>query len=395
MKIKIQESGEKTGWYDLEEDEYNYEGKDPVIESILDKAEGFSEVKEVQIDEGEEDIVGGEVWTASSQQTKLSQIRNLLEPFDDVKVTKSSGFQVLVVEDNIVQKRRIYVDDPSDAPDWATVEEGPQEGLYYETQSSVDEGIPEFLDPSYATESEGIRESVDDRRGRYASTMQVHYMPGEDRKVYSKNAESSHMIGEFMSDSVFEAMGLEAPAVAYDPEEESIYKEGIEGSTLAQLTGNTERIVSQDRRDPDELDRDSYIEQVAAMIVTGNDDLNSGNMVADSTGEFWIVDHDNLGKRNLSYSPFEAAPIAESAINYAKNMGLEEITKSEIQEKVQDIASNAIDEDGEVSQEFIDALTEAADHPIEGDEKNVTQAIQETLQMNIKAAYNEELEWTF
>lgn len=392
MKIEIQESGEETGWYDLETDEYEYDGDNNVIGSILERAEGFTELEEINIDQGETEIVGGEVWTASSQHTKLEQIKNLVEPFDDVSIVKSSGYQVVFVEDKVVQKRRIYVDHPDEAPDWATVEEGDRDGLYYETQSSVDEGIPRFLNPDYAESSESIRESSDDRRGRYASTMQVHHM-SSGRKVYSKSAEPAHMIGEFMSDKVLESLGLEAPAVAYDPEEGKVYKEGIEGGTLAQLSGNTEMGVEMDRRPVEEYNRESYIEQIAAMIITGNSDLNAGNMVADSDGDFWIVDHDALGKRNLGHNPWEASPITEAAIHYADNIGMD-VSKEEIKQQVREIASNAVDDEGNIKEEVMQGFNEAAQHNIDDRGKGVTESIMETLQMNIMAAYNQELEWT-
>lgn len=392
MKIRIQEDGDEVGWYQTDTDEYEYNGESSSIETILDGAESFVQIDDIHIDEGEEDVVGGETWKESEEKEKADQIKKLLEPYSNVEIKKARVEMLIVDDDGIVQKRRIYIDDPSEAPEWADVEEGPQDGLYYETQSSVTDGVPEFLDPSYSEESVSISSSREDRRGRYASSMQRHEMPS-GRTVYSKNAEPSHMIGEFMSDSVLEAMGMEAPAVAYDPEEDQVYKEGIEGDTIAQLTGVTDLGVRRSNRDPEDLNEESYAEQVAAMVITGNDDLNSGNMIADEQGDFWIVDHDNLGKRNMSYNPWEAGVIVESAMDYAQSMGME-IDKDMIKEKVKELADELVDEDGEIKDSFVDELSQAGDHQIE-DEKNTTQAIQETIQMNALAAHQDELEWTY
>lgn len=395
MKIKIHESGEKVGWYNLDNDEYEYNGENELIEQILSKAKGFTTVTDVENDN--KDVVGGEVWEESPEKVKSEQIENLLEPFDKVEIKKAS-YQVLEVEDGIVEKRRIYVDNEAEAPEWATVEEGPQDGLYYETQSSVDEGVPQFLDVSYAEESEVLVESSDDQQGRYAASMKVHKMPSGQR-VYSKKSGGNHMVGEIMSDRVIEAFGEEAPAVAFDPEEYAVYKEGIPGDTIGQISG-TATSTSRTHRDPDDLNADSYMEQVALMILTGNDDLNSGNLLADDSGDFWIVDHDNLGKRNMEYYPNEAGALTEAAIDYANSMKIgDKVSRDKIKEKVREMASRVVDENGDTTEEFQEALAQAGDHGMNEEDRpdmneGITQSIQETIQMNVKAAINEELEWT-
>ena len=401
MKAIIYEEDDEVGKYNLKTDEYEYSGDYEFIESTLKTIEDMTVISEVDIDieDVEDGVVGGEVRQKADEEDKKQRLQKLVSNLNGVDVEFKNSTQkhsILIVDnDGIVDKRRVYVDSPEDAPDWADVQEGERkpDAYYYETKPSVSTGeIPEFLDPQFANHSEPISDSIDDRRGRYASSMQRHDM-GNNRSVYSKRAEPAHMIGEFMSDKVFEGLGLEAPAVAYDSENNKVYKEGIQGDTIAQLTGATELGVRNNRREPDELDEQSYVEQVSAMLLTGNDDLNSGNLVADSEGEFWVIDNDNLGNRNINYNPWDAGALVDSAMDYANSMGIN-IDKDMIKERVRELADEVTDEDGEVSEDFINILDESGDNPIDDGARNSSEAIKENIIMNIQAINEQKLQWS-
>lgn len=46
------------------------------------------------------------------------------------------------IERTVISKARRYVDNPNDAPEGVEVQEGPQGGYYYETESEIDVGGP-------------------------------------------------------------------------------------------------------------------------------------------------------------------------------------------------------------------------------------------------------------
>lgn len=402
MKATILEHGDETGEYNFKTDEYEYNGDYDIVESSMKMLGDMTVISEMElsIEEIENGLVGGETRQKADEEDKSQRLKSIISPLENIEIDidqtdKTNKHSILVVNDGIVDKRRVYIDSPEEAPDWADVQEGDRDpdALYYETKPSVSSGeIPEFLDPQFANSTESISESTDDRRGRYASSMKRHNM-GNNRTVYSKSAQPKHMIGEFMSDTVFEELGIEAPAVAYDPDENRIYKEGIEGDTIAQLTGATELGVRTSGREAEDLDEESYVEQAAAMLLTGNDDLNSGNLVADSEGEFWVIDNDNLGSRNINHNPWDAGALVDCAMDYAKSMGID-IDKDMIKEQVRELADRVSDEDGNVNQEFLDAIEEAGNNPIDDGARNTHLAIKENIEMNVEAINEQKLQWS-
>lgn len=401
MKISIKENNEKVGWYDAKNDEYEYDGKYSTVESILESTSGFTSL-EVDIDD---DLVGGEKWTPAEEKEKIRQLESLLQTYQDVSIQKSS-LQLLEVNDGVISKRKVYVDGPNDGPEWADVQESEHNDdvYYYETRSrnengeivTDENGIPADLDPE-GGERYGIRLSDDDQSGRYADSMDV--VEFEDgRSVYVKQAEPGHMISIAMSDTILNSLGSNAPKTAYDPEGSvsnidsgsgAVYSEGIDGQTIGQITGSAYNLPGMGNNyDRDKLDPDSFLESVAGMIITGNDDLNAGNLIADKEGDFWIIDNDNLGERNMMYDPQEAKYIADSAKSYANSLGID-FDFDSLEQKMQEMALSVWDEEeGAVTDVFLDSLEQAADHGIEDDPRNSTEAIKENILMNIDTIAN-------
>jgi hypothetical protein len=409
MKPSIIEDGKGVGWFDTETGKYEYRGEYNSVETILRRAKGFTEQvnPETEIAPYDPEDPHNEEWKDASDESITKQLRQLLSLYDDVEVKteKQKSIQFFDGTDN-VWKRRIYVDSPSDAPEWADVQQGEREGLYYETQGEAGggqegdaESFPQRLNTNYAVSSESLRDTDDNQKGRYASTMEVHTLENGDT-IYTKAGEPDHMISEAMSDTVLDSMGVNAPMTAYNQETGEVHKEGVDGHTIGQITGAAYKFNFMidnevyDMMDEGVFDEDSYYEAVAGMIITGNDDLNSGNLLADDGGHFWVIDNDNLGERNMSYDPQEAAYIAESAMSYGKAMDMD-VNKDELRQKVNDVAGRIWnEEEGAVTEEFNSALENAANHGVEDDPRNSTDAIKENITMNVEAAVNDELEWS-
>lgn len=408
MKVNIIEDGKDVGWYNAEKDKYKYDGKYTTVETILNGASNFTDMDiDMSIDDG---IVGGEKHKEANKEEKIRQVEHLLDSYKDIKIKKSK-INLLQIEDGIVSKRKVYVDGPNDGPDDVDVQESEHnEGVYYyETRARDDDGslvsddereIPTEVDPS-GGERQSVRRSGDDQSGRYADSMDV--VSFEDgSSVYVKQAEPGHMISVAMSDTVLNSLGVNAPKTAYDPEgtvsnidsgDGVVYSEGIQGNTIGQLTGAAYNLPGMTPHyEPDDLNEDSYTDAVAGMIITGNDDLNSGNMIIDEEGEFWIIDNDNLGERNMQYDPQEANYIAESAESYANSLGIE-FDLDELEQRIQEIAQSVWDdEDGAVNDVFLDNLQQAEEHGIDDGYQNATEAIKENLLMNIEAAANGDID---
>jgi len=412
MKSKIKENNKDVGWIDVKTGEYEYDGDYKSIESTLKRVDGFTDQVEIEIDFDEE--YHNEEWTEASAREKRNQLEKLIDHYEDVEIDHESeekSMHFFQVNDGLISKRKIYVDSPQDAPEWADVQESEHNDdvYYYESRSRDGNGqivtdderqIPDNLNPA-GGERQSVRRSGDDQSGRYADSMDV--VSFEDgSSVYVKQAEPGHMISVAMSDTVLNSLGVNAPKTAYDPEgtvsnidsgDGVVYSEGIQGNTIGQLTGAAYNLPGMTPHyEPDDLNEDSYTDAVAGMIITGNDDLNSGNMIIDEEGEFWIIDNDNLGERNMQYDPQEANYIAESAESYANSLGIE-FDLDELEQRIQEIAQSVWDdEDGAVNDVFLDNLQQAEEHGIDDGYQNATEAIKENLLMNIEAAANGDID---
>lgn len=414
MKPSIIEDGKGVGWFDTKTGEYEYDGEFDSVETILKRAKGFTDQvnPEVDLESYDPEIPHNEEWKDSSNEGITKQLKQLLALYDDVEIKKDKQKSVQFFDGSDgIWKRRIYINERTDAPEWADVQEGERGGLYYETagtsEGQAQFGAPELSNPpkklstDYAIDSNDLRDTPDNQKGRYASTMEVHYHE-DGTTVYTKSGEPDHMISESMSDTVLKSMDVNAPMTMYNQETGQIQKEGIDGYTVGQVTGSAYKFnhMKDDKvyemQDEGVFDEDSYYEAVAGMIITGNDDLNAGNLLSDEGGHFWIIDNDNLGRRNMLYDPREAAILADSAMSYGKAMGMD-VNRDGLRQKVKEVAGRIWDEENNsVTDEFDETLNSAAEtHGVENDEKNAAEAAAHNIRDNVEAAVNDNLEWTY
>lgn len=199
-------------------------------------------------------------------------------------------------------KGRVYISDPSEAPDHADVREGPEGGYYYETggeqgqdgqggddSSTSDEyGSMDDFDPSLAEQVTPIDEEVSGEPTGTAKNMEIMTMP-DGSEVYKVDVDSSEteeaLERTMVTYTILDAMGAST----------TDYTAAEDGSWFASQEAPGETL----RDAPDEwkenIDRDEVVEVMAEQLVVGNWDAHFDNFCVDEDGSLTTFDYDNAG----------------------------------------------------------------------------------------------------
>lgn len=142
--IEIHEDGEERGYVDVAERTGSYDGDNPIVQAVVEDIDGeFVEVTNADEDEAEEGLPGDTERELTDQEVAqwAGGLLNMAgvdykveQPESDLKTAIAQSAGSLVAN-----KARRYIDDPSEAPEWADVQEGPEGGLYYETDDEPGE----------------------------------------------------------------------------------------------------------------------------------------------------------------------------------------------------------------------------------------------------------------
>lgn len=136
-------------WFDPEEGETNYKGDNPSIVSTLENIKSVASIEEaVSVDDPDLDVIGPSESSYSPQKAR-SVVESLLKTRQGVSIIEDEKSAPQVVEgplegnnppvyDDYVVEKRVYVDDPSEVPEGATVHEGERGGLYYDESEATD-----------------------------------------------------------------------------------------------------------------------------------------------------------------------------------------------------------------------------------------------------------------
>lgn len=294
----------------------------------------------------------------------------------------------IYVRQDGIWKRRIYVENPSDAPDWAQVEEGPQGGWYYETQGTSEGqsqfGAPELsepprhMNPAYAVETEEVRGG-----GRYKKSMSIGVFD-DGSEVYIKEAAENHNAAIDMSDTIINSLGGNAPQTFYDKENERVLIDGVNGETFDRASDWSLKNSDINR---DIIDKDSFVDTVASAVITGNWDIGYNNMMIDYDGNTWLVDNDEVGGKDLSVTQEVARLMTRDAQEMAEGVDMS-IRREDIQEEAEEKVNNITDDEGNIVGGFKETLQSASSQQGE-----IGQEIGETIKSNIKAIHDKEVLW--
>lgn len=262
-------------------------------------------------------------------------------------------------EEKSLTKYRVYVDSPGDVPDWATAEEGPQGGIYYEVHgtsegqarlgrpaSEAPANVPEHLNMDDIVEMKSMDDDVKEIRDKYgyiegASEAGMYLGITDDgREMFIKDTDSIQGQGtiphHMYADDVFDAIGAEnVPDMHYNHEEQTVVME--------KAGKNANRYYRMDEDAKSKAKRDSLLEAGVAKMLIGDVDI-SGNIILDEDGMFYAVDFDLAGNKEMGRT--SNRDVLLSRLNrIAKNLEMEEITHDELVEEAEEVMSSVdIDE---------------------------------------------------
>lgn len=148
--IRFKEDGEEY-WFDPEEAETNYRGNNPTIVSTLENIQSVASIdKSVSLDDDEDVDVVGPTESVYSSEKARDVVESLLKTRQGVSIIQEEKNMPQVVEgpledDNtppvytdFVVEKRVYIEDPSEVPEGATVHEGSRGGLYYDEAEATE-----------------------------------------------------------------------------------------------------------------------------------------------------------------------------------------------------------------------------------------------------------------
>lgn len=237
-----------------------------------------------------------------------------------------------------VPSNAVSISDRSEAPEGASVVQGPGGGLYYvpgggggdeqdggETGSAAGRG--DNPNPTVDLDNEvdsmglgeaGITQGSEDPNLRIAQL--------DDGSEVFVEEDKPEMIAEpeLIGAAVYEQLDLPIPDHHYYDETGEMAKEGIEGETLFQLGGDAE-----------DYDRESVVDAFAATLITGDTDMHSGNMMIREDGTAVPIDVDGTGGPVRDKD--DQRNKIESVLEFG---GIDDVEYDEIWDRAQELAGD-------------------------------------------------------
>lgn len=221
--------------------------------------------------------------------------------------------------DEKIVKYRVYIDDRSDAPDWADVQEGPQGGLYYDVGGPSGQarlGQPASEAPANVPEELDLRnvigwkdwDDVEERPGAFSEQEMSIGITEDDERVFVTESgppgeiehstissnKSTKLVEEAIDESKLEDHEIpEFPKMHINEEIMSVVVEDAgEDDSLSASRYKWEELSNP--RNIRKHDRDSFISAVALKALVGDSDVGA-NIVTSSDGKFYPIDFDLSG----------------------------------------------------------------------------------------------------
>jgi len=181
------------------------------------------------------------------------------------------------------------------------------------------------------TETADRREQVvpnpaDARRWKYEYVDRDNAVTG--RELSDPSVGPATLLGDELTDQ----QNIATPESHYDPEQQFLRSEDIEGASPADIADpSTETDVS-----AEDIDTDSYTTAFAEMAVLGITDLHEDSVTVTPEGETVITDTDDVGATRIDGDDVDH--IASSGAAVAEELGLE-VTEDSIKEEVDRLAN--------------------------------------------------------
>lgn len=201
-----------------------------------------------------------------------------------------------IVPTDDVEKERIYVDDPSQVPEWAEVQEGERGGYYYETEphkalgeaGNYTPGEPQpFNDPdNIVAEADGEDIGLSNA-GANADNIAVVEMGSGSRCVKKGSVSPQFGQNEIFGAAIMEALGIKSHKPYYDRDDETMLAPVIEGTEVLR------------EKEPEDVDLEQYKEVGAACVLMGVFDPKPTNMLADEDGNVYMIDMEFTGDSSI------------------------------------------------------------------------------------------------
>lgn len=288
--------------------------------------------------------------------------------------------RALEVPDNAVS-----IDDASEAPEGASVINGPRGGLYY-VPGGVDDGAdggsdnlsasPEFSDdpPDGVDISNATSETNLTEAGVPAGDMKedITIVDTDDGQVFVKEQGLMDFVREQgwegttmdplastqMGSAVTRAVGGGTTANWVDSENDIIRSEGVEN--MAGVSSNQDI----------DVDTDSLTDTVAAGLLAGNEDMHAAQFAIDEDGQSYLIDHDHSGRsladdRVISKVQAVSGPLSAQGIDFedAWNRAKEQVEGADIENMATDLEAQGLDNHADVLRENAEFIrtTDAAE----------------------------------
>jgi hypothetical protein len=198
---------------------------------------------------------------------------------------------------DLLHKKRRYVQNPDEAPDGVSVEEGPQGGLYYETEQNrletpfeIDDNAPDYLNPSLANELKTF-EDMGIRGGKAADSMAIAQFDGSKAFIRAVGNSGSRDETSPVEDAenamtaytILSELNSENVPEHYYNEGEWMGSVGVEGTTL--YKADDELI--------EKIDREEALDLMSTLVLIGESDMHGDNLIVDSEGKPHVFDFDD------------------------------------------------------------------------------------------------------
>lgn len=225
-------------------------------------------------------------WLIDEAEYQMEEFGNT----DESREEKSDSIYIKIVD---INKRRVYVDDISEVPDWATPQEGDRDpdAIYYETDDAPDDYMPEELKYDLSTlesmDDDEVMEEEDIAAGGFADKMFIGENSDGERLFFQTPTSYEPTKSRFISAKIaMDAMDVRAPNMAYDEENDFIVMEDI---------GENSNRVYAKADEVEDVDKDDFLRSIAAKIIVADTDIR-GNIMLDDNGKFYPIDYDFAGR---------------------------------------------------------------------------------------------------
>ncbi|GAB3042153.1 protein kinase family protein [Natronobiforma cellulositropha] len=165
----------------------------------------------------------------------------------------------------------------------------------------------------------------------------THYRAEANPETSERPPVPGHAHRRIVTFAFLSAMGVATPAHTFHLTEEWIAVEGIDGETVVRLT----------TRAANNVDRDEFLDQLAAQLLAGNRDLHEGNVFVREDGSVYCVDLDHGAVRHTHWEQVErAATMAADlagAIDDQRTAPALEVGPGDVVDRTQQLASALVE----------------------------------------------------